>query len=254
MITQIEISLLIRLIIAHLLCDFVFQSDSWVNLRFKDGWKSKHLYLHGLIAGILAYFFSGLWDYIWIPIVVAITHILIDGIKTMYEKKYENNIQSFLTDQLAHFIILLVIWILIVNPKSDDFDVLKQIFLPGLKIWVIAAAYLIITYPSSVLISKITEKWRKDFSKKEMADKDKSLDKAGQWIGLLERFLILTFVLLKQYQAIGFLVAAKSIFRFSESRNVGEYVLIGTLLSFAIAILVGLITSLFLSLSIPFQV
>ncbi|MDL5501877.1 MAG: DUF3307 domain-containing protein, partial [Candidatus Methanoperedens sp.] len=98
MVTQIEISLLIRLIIAHLLTDFVFQSDSWVNQRFKNGWHSKYLYLHGIIAGILAYFFSGLWSLIWIPIVVAITHILIDGIKA----KYENNIHSFLLDQLGH--------------------------------------------------------------------------------------------------------------------------------------------------------
>jgi len=240
MVTQMEISLLIRLIIAHLLTDFVFQSDSWVNQRFKNGWHSKHLYLHGIIAGILAYFFSGLWGLIWIPIVVAATHILIDGIKA----KYENNIHSFLLDQLGHFMILLVIWILIVNPKSEDIDVLEQIFLPGIKIWVIIAAYLIILWPSSKLISKITEKWREDTENKD--PKDKSLEKAGRWIGWLERFLILTFVLLNQYEAIGLLVAAKSIFRFSETRKVGEYVLIGTLLSFAIAILVGLIASLFL--------
>ena len=242
MITQMEISLLIRLIIAHLLSDFVFQSDSWVNLRFKDGWHSKHLYLHGIIAGILAYFFSGLWNYIWIIFVVAITHILIDGIKA----KYENNIQSFLIDQLGHFMVLLAIWIWIINPKSEDIEVLKQIVLPGTKIWVIVAAYLIIIWPTSVLISKLTEKWSGLIEKENTVKKDESLEKAGRWIGWLERFLILTFVILKQYGAIGLLVAAKSIFRFSESRKVGEYVLIGTLLSFAIAILVGLIVSLFL--------
>lgn len=235
-----EISLLIRLIIAHLFTDFIFQSDSWVNQRFKDGWRSKHLYLHGAIAGFLAYFASGLWGNIWILIIVAITHILIDGIKT----KFKNNIRSFLIDQLAHFAILLFIWILIINPKTEDMDALKQIFLPGIKIWIIIAVYLIILWPSSKLISKITEKWREDIENKD--PKNESLEKAGRWIGWLERFLILTFVLLKQYEAIGLLVAAKSIFRFSETRKVGEYILIGTLLSFSIAILVGLIASLFL--------
>jgi len=240
MVTQMEISLLIRLIIAHLLTDFIFQSDSCVNQRYKDGWHSKHLYLHGIIAGILAYFFTGLWSLLWIPITVAVTHILIDGIKA----KYENNIQSFLTDQLGHFIVLLAIWIWIIQPKPDDVRVLEQILLPGIKIWVIIAAYIIILWPSSKLISKITEKWREDTENKD--SKDGSLEKAGMWIGWLERFLILTFVLLQQYGAIGLLVAAKSIFRFSESRKVGEYVLIGTLLSFTIAILVGLIASFFL--------
>lgn len=237
MLTEMEISLLVRLIIAHLLTDFVFQSNSWVNQRFKDGWHSRYLYIHGIIAGILAYLFSGLWSLIWVPLAIAATHIVIDGIKS----KYENNTQSLVVDQLCHFAVILAIWLWIINPGPGELTALKETFLPGIKIWVIVAAYLIIIWPSSVLISKLTEKWRKD-----IIDEDKSLENAGRWIGRLERFLILTLVLLKQYEAIGLLVAAKSIFRFSESRNVGEYILVGTLISFTIAIIVGLIVSLFL--------
>jgi len=44
-----------------------------------------------------------------------------------------------------------------------------------------------------------------------------------------------------QYTAIGFLIAAKSIFRYSDRRDAGEYILIGTLLSFTAAIAVGLV-------------
>jgi len=243
MIDQIDISLLIRLVIAHLLSDFVFQSDKWVEQRKKDGWRSKHLYLHGAIAGVLAYFFSGLWDMLWLPLAVAATHILIDGIKA----RYENDLKSFFADQLGHFIVLIVIWILVIAPDTEDIAALGQLMFPGTKLWVIAAAYLIIIWPSSVLINRITEKWRKDISEKEGAEKDKSLEKAGTWLGWLERFLILTFILLQQYAAIGFLVAAKSIFRFSESRKVGEYVLIGTLLSFVIAVIVGLVAGVLLA-------
>jgi hypothetical protein len=243
MFTQIEISLLIRLLIAHLLTDFVFQSDTWVELRMKNGWHSRHLYLHGIAAGILAYVFSGLWNMLWIPAAVITTHILIDGIKA----RYENNLQSFFADQFGHFSVLLVIWVLIISPDPEDIAALGQFFFPGTKFWVIAVAYLIIIWPSSVLINMITEKWRKDISEKEGTEKDKSLEKAGTWIGWLERFLILTFILLEQYAAIGFLVAAKSIFRFSESRKVGEYVLIGTLLSFVIAVIVGLVAGVLLA-------
>jgi len=243
MLTEMEISLLIRLIISHLLTDFVFQSNSWVNQRFKDGWHSKYLYLHGIIAGFFAYILSGLWSLIWIPIAIAVTHIVIDGIKA----KYDNNIQAFVIDQFCHFVVILAIWLWIINPGPGELTALKETFLPGIKIWVIVAAYLIIIWPSSILISKLTEKWSKEVIDKEPAHaKDRSLESAGRWIGRLERFLILTFVLLKQYEAIGLLVAAKSIFRFSESRNVGEYILIGTLISFTIAIIVGLTVSLFL--------
>jgi len=231
-----EISLLIRLIIAHLLTDFVFQSDSWVKRKYKDGWHSKYLYVHGAVAGILAYLFTGLWSLIWIPIIIAATHIIIDGVKA----KFDDNIKYFSLDQLAHFAVIFAIWIWIMTPSLEDLAVLEQIFLPGLEIWVIIAAYLIIIWPSSTLISKLTDKWRNNLNE------DESLENAGRWIGRLERFLILTLVLLEQYEAIGLLVAAKSIFRFSKSRDVGEYVLIGTLISFTIAIIVGLIANMFL--------
>ena len=66
---------------------------------------------------------------------------------------------------------------------------------------------------------------------------------SGRIIGTCERFLIVLFVILTQYEAIGFLVAAKSILRFSSTQESkkSEYVLAGTLLSIAIAIVLGLI-------------
>ena len=66
----------------------------------------------------------------------------------------------------------------------------------------------------------------------------KSLPQAGHIIGIAERVMTFLFVILGQYEALGFLIAAKSILRFSDkdtSRT--EYVLVGTLLSFMIAIL-----------------
>ncbi|MFO7738926.1 MAG: hypothetical protein R6V46_10655, partial [Desulfatiglandaceae bacterium] len=53
------------------------------------------------------------------------------------------------------------------------------------------------------------------------------------------------FFLLQRFEAIGFLIAAKSIFRFGEvskpeRRKEAEYILIGTMLSFLIAIVTGI--------------
>ena len=58
--------------------------------------------------------------------------------------------------------------------------------------------------------------------------------------------MVYTLVLLNQFSAIGFLIAAKSIFRFPEisnslDRQRVEYILIGTLFSFAVAIFSGLL-------------
>jgi len=87
-----------------------------------------------------------------------------------------------------------------------------------------------------------------------------SLKDAGRWIGMLERILIITFIFINQYIGIGFLIAAKSLLRLIDkpenafgtskpfsSRKHTEYVLIGTFLSFAIAILTGLVINWLLS-------
>lgn len=75
---------------------------------------------------------------------------------------------------------------------------------------------------------------------------EEGLDKAGRYIGILERILVLTLVLFNQISAIGFLIAAKSILRYGDkdikgARKQTEYVLIGTLMSFSSAIALGLL-------------
>jgi hypothetical protein len=72
------------------------------------------------------------------------------------------------------------------------------------------------------------------------------LPNAGKYIGILERLLVFTFVVLGHWEAIGFLVAAKSVFRFGDlkesgNRKLTEYILIGTLLSFGIAVVAGIV-------------
>ncbi|ROT09690.1 hypothetical protein EEL49_04750 [Muribaculaceae bacterium Isolate-104 (HZI)] len=72
----------------------------------------------------------------------------------------------------------------------------------------------------------------------------KGLPNAGKWIGYLERILILTFIFTGNIEGVGFLLAAKSVFRFGELNRAKdikttEYVLIGTFASFTIAIMLG---------------
>jgi len=70
---------------------------------------------------------------------------------------------------------------------------------------------------------------------------DQGVIHGGKWIGLLERALIFVLVLAQQFQAIGFLIAAKSILRFhyAKERSHSETVIIGTLASFGWAIAVS---------------
>mgnify|MGYP004361592459 FL=1 len=104
-----------------------------------------------------------------------------------------------------------------------------------------------VTYVAGILMRVALQPWQdaiEPASKKENA-KSTSLAGAGKIIGILERLFVFTFILLNTWSAIGFLITAKSVFRFGDltegkNRRLTEYVLIGTLLSFGIAIGCGL--------------
>src|SRR5690606_965836 len=98
------------------------------------------------------------------------------------------------------------------------------------------------------LIKIVIAQWRPETMEKQgevLFTDEESLIKAGRFIGVLERIFVFLFVIIDHWEAIGFLLAAKSIFRFGDlrqgkDRKLTEYVLIGTLLSFGISILIGL--------------
>ena len=77
---------------------------------------------------------------------------------------------------------------------------------------------------------------------------DKQEYNTGRLIGLLERIFVFLFVLIGQYTAIGFILAAKGVARFQDfkSRTFAEYVLIGTLLSSLLAMIIAYLVKLML--------
>jgi hypothetical protein len=103
--------------------------------------------------------------------------------------------------------------------------------------------YLVVIFPIGFIIGMATQQWQDEISKDGGST---SLKKAGRYIGIFERILVLTFILTNNFSAIGFLIAAKSILRFSDKSKSGarkqtEYVLIGTLMSFALTIVIGVL-------------
>ena len=67
----------------------------------------------------------------------------------------------------------------------------------------------------------------------------------GATIGVLERLLIVTFVLIGAEAAIGFVIAAKTLARFKQldDRGFAEYYLLGTLASVSVALGTGLLAA-----------
>lgn len=80
----------------------------------------------------------------------------------------------------------------------------------------------------------------------EIKEKDYN---TGRIIGILERIFVFLFILLNEYLAIGFILAAKGVTRFKdfESRTFAEYVLIGTLISTLMAMTMAYLVMKFLT-------
>jgi hypothetical protein len=230
-------------IVAHLLADFVFQTRSMVQHKKRFKQSSWVLYVHCLVHAALVYLLSPdktLWA---IPVIVFITHYLID----VWKLHRPDTLFSFATDQLAHIAVLFVTWCIFYQPGGWWQVQLTRLLghRPG---WIVTAGYLFIIFPLAYLLGFATQRWRDEV--KDYFSRGKvSLSEAGRWIGIFERILVYTFVIINHFEGIGFLIAAKSILRFNDIkgdnvRKEAEYVLIGTLMSFAASILTGLLVKL----------
>lgn len=223
--------LLLSLLTAHVVGDFYLQSDKYCKRKELLKIKSPFLYIHSVIIGLLSWAFVPFTDFWIFALIIGGTHLLIDTMKTYMCR----GLWSFLTDQFAHILILCFIscqYIPTSRLPIQSIDILNTSSIP-----LFAFAILCCLKPTNILIKLILEKY-----KIGDAESCQSIKNAGALIGNLERILTMVFVLIGQYEAVGFIVAAKSLLRFKETDTAKtEYVLAGTLLSFGIATLCGLI-------------
>ncbi|MBC8295361.1 MAG: DUF3307 domain-containing protein [Pelagibacterales bacterium] len=220
------LTLAVQFTLAHLMGDFLFQSDKWIDDKKEKKHKSPYLYWHLLIHAILLLITLQFNFHYWQGIVlIIISHYIIDLIKLNLGGKINSRI-LFFSDQILHFIIISGVVHYYFPFKID----MTSIY--NIEPLLLMTFILITTYVSSVVIKTLISKWKTN---------NESPNQAGKYIGMLERLFIFSFIILNYWEGIGFLLAAKSVFRFgdlsnSEDRNLTEYILIGTLLSFGIAI------------------
>lgn len=254
--------LLAFLNLAHILGDFYCQPSSWVKDRNEKHLKSIRLYQHVLVHATLVLLilcFSGYSISITLygSLFILVTHLFIDLAKSHLPQTPV----YFFIDQVMHLIMLALMWACITNQFDE---VIHYLFATlDYKFIVVFMAYVIILKPTAIIIKMLLEQWSEiakasandieevSTSSKGQTESEyrKSLVSAGKIIGMVERALMLTFVLLNQFAGVGFLLAAKSVFRFGDLKEkndhkMTEYVMLGTLLSVTITIFVGVITLL----------
>lgn len=226
---------LAKLVLAHLLGDFLLQPKRWVAHKEQEKAASWVLYVHALIHGLLVLILLqdfSVWPFM---LIVALSHLAIDTAR-VYAQREGNRTTWFLADQVMHLIVIVgVAWYISGRP-----DLPPWIASPHLVLYVTSIYF--ITQPTSIAIAQLMRPWATSIPQ----DHAPSLENAGRYIGMLERLFVFGFIAAGHWQGVGFLLAAKSIFRFGDLRQAGdrqltEYVLIGTLLSFGAASLAGII-------------
>jgi protein-S-isoprenylcysteine O-methyltransferase Ste14 len=224
------LTLLLQLLLAHLVGDFLLQSANWVAHKNKYKLKSKYLYIHIAIHLILLLIVTKFdRKYIVAILLITITHFIIDALKLSFQKKKTAK-RWFFADQVAHIAVIIGV-VYYFYPFVISVDTLYS---P--EVLAVLVSLVTVTYVSAIVLKFVMKKWSVKKGKETH-----SINDAGKYIGILERLFIFFFVVIDFWEGIGFLLAAKSIFRFGdlkESKDIRltEYILIGTLLSFAIGI------------------
>lgn len=234
---------IVKLILAHIIGDFLLQPNSWVIAKEEKkglAWQLyAHVFLHGLLTLLLLFDLTD-WK---LAVTIMFSHLIIDYTKLKFQKE-NTKITWFIVDQIAHLAVILVLGLYWINKEKELFDLLLSN-----QFIILATATVFLTQPTSIILGVLTKPWSDAISD----EKEKSLKYAGKYIGFLERILIFVFIYTNHFESIGFLLATKSVLRFgdlkeSKERKLTEYILIGTLLSFGIALLVGLLTQYLLKL------
>ena len=240
------------LMIGHLLGDFYFQTNKLAEKkRTSFAYTIWHCFVYSLVMfAVLAMTTGELVKYICPVLLIGILHLLVDGIKYGVQKcvksdKYELSI--LIVDQIIHFGILYAISCIYTIKYNVDWipGISEKLLINFQNAPSIICAFLLCGKPAAIIVSLVFELIPKTIEKanlesiKAVNGSKKENVRIGSWIGILEREIILILGLLGQYEAIGFVIAAKSLARHSQLNEpaFAEKYLIGTLLSTFMALL-----------------
>ncbi|GGM81346.1 hypothetical protein GCM10010967_11460 [Dyadobacter beijingensis] len=239
------------LLLAHVIVDFYLQPTKWVIDKKEKKYKSRYLYFHVLLVILFSYILLHQWKNPLPAMALGIAHGVIDLIKITFDKK--GSLTWFIADQAAHLATIAFTALILTSSILPGFETLITWFNKP-KTLATLSGTLFTLNPVSFFVGILTKPWREELAALAPGADD-NLANAGRWIGMSERLLIFVFVLVNQYSAIGFLIAAKSLLRYNDKTTdadippayiskKSEYVLVGTLMSYTCAIAVALVVQM----------
>lgn len=250
------------LVLAHGLADFILQTKGVSAAKGANKWQGYAR--HGLaifLCTFAAVHFFGWKSALLAAGLVTGVHLSLDWLKNIGraffpKKKKQLRVQGLLIDQCLHILTLFLTWRLLDNPVDTAIAGFYARILspmgqfPGTeKIVSGLAVYIFVVFGGAVLIRFTLDQIfppgyiiAGQLKSDSTANNESRSVAAGKYIGILERFLIMTLTVTGNISAIGVVFAAKSIARFSEfsNKHFAEYYLVGTLLSVVLALAGGI--------------
>ena len=206
-------------------------------------------------------------------IVIALANVTYDRLTLVLSEKHKS-LELFCGKQLLMGLLLFILW-KVASPITTHqwYNTVEGYLLSNVglaatslkanfsKILIISSSYFFVIDGGTKIVKGIIDKFPtlpvRAIQELNQARKSKNVDtdnmenegidepkNVGEWIGILERIIILTFVLTANFTAIAFALTAKSIARFKgieESKAFAEYYLLGTTGSIAAALAAGMI-------------
>jgi hypothetical protein len=228
----------VALAFGHALADFLLQSDEMVRHKTRP----HVLLLHVGIVTLVSWAALGFPLEPLLLILVGVSHLAIDWLKLRHGSQ---SFGPFVVDQAAHLAMIVAGATLFPGAWAEG-------------LWAHGPGPLVLL-PQAMALGAgfVFTVWGGDYAVRALMSDltppdPASLPKGGRLIGRLERAMILMLVIAGQPDGIGFLIAAKSLLRFNDlaqdkDRRVSEYVIIGTLASFAWGLVAAFATRLALA-------
>ena len=239
------------LYLSHLLTDFVLQSDRMLAGKKRSsalayaGHGAIHFFSAALFLGFAIPGLALRWGFYASILGLALVHLAIDWLKLrlVRSEALPDGAATFLGDQAIHAVtVFLTAWLIIRPPFWTLLAKLQWAQSAVEKPLVVSVVYIGVIFGGGYVVRFLT----KPLTKQDMSilgETSNEMQNAGMYIGWLERFVVLTALVLQSPATVGLILTAKSIARYPEMKSVrfAEYFLIGTLLSMSLGIVGGLI-------------
>jgi hypothetical protein len=229
-----------KILLAHALTDFVFQPD----FLAENKGKITALLVHTLIFFLLSVVillptFS--YQAVTALVCLALFHGFVDYLKNLIQKgTAKSHWLYFLGDQALHVLGIGAVVFFLDKERFHVWINLSSTYWSTPSLFLFVSLFVVIVFGGGFFTGVLC----RGFLGRLSSEKRPGIERAGRYIGILERSLVLAAVLFGKMEFIGYIFAAKSIARYPEMKDgthFAEYYLIGTLTSISIAFFGGLL-------------